>query len=194
MNIVLIRHGMTEGNRHKRYIGRTDQSLCEEGIIAAKTVLIPEAFRNCSTVYASPMKRCIETAKLLFSTAQIAVVEDFRECDFGDFENKNHLELTCNPDYQKWIDSNSRLPFPNGEDREVFVGRCCKAFENLVRSLREDALIVVAHGGTIMAIMEKFASPQKPFYEWNVGNCGGYFCEADIGGKITLKLKQKLEI
>ena len=29
--LFLIRHGMTEGNREKRYIGKTDEGLCDEG-------------------------------------------------------------------------------------------------------------------------------------------------------------------
>ena len=31
MKIVLIRHGMTEGNVSRRYIGITDENLCHKG-------------------------------------------------------------------------------------------------------------------------------------------------------------------
>ena len=31
MKIVLIRHGMTEGNVSRRYIGITDENLCPKG-------------------------------------------------------------------------------------------------------------------------------------------------------------------
>lgn len=31
MIIVLIRHGMTEGNVSRRYIGITDENLCPKG-------------------------------------------------------------------------------------------------------------------------------------------------------------------
>ena len=47
-----------------------------------------------------------------------------KECDFGDFENKNYKELSGNPDYQAWIDSGGALPFPGGEDPEGFRNRC----------------------------------------------------------------------
>ena len=33
MKVVMIRHGKTPGNLLKQYIGRTDQSLADEGII-----------------------------------------------------------------------------------------------------------------------------------------------------------------
>ena len=33
IQLYLIRHSMTAGNLKKRYIGRTDESLCPEGIV-----------------------------------------------------------------------------------------------------------------------------------------------------------------
>ena len=32
MQLFLIRHGMTKGNLEKRYIGCSDEVLCQEGI------------------------------------------------------------------------------------------------------------------------------------------------------------------
>ena len=32
--LILIRHGMTAGNREKRYIGMTDEKLCPIGRVA----------------------------------------------------------------------------------------------------------------------------------------------------------------
>lgn len=32
MKITLVRHGKTQSNREHRYLGRTDEPLCEEGI------------------------------------------------------------------------------------------------------------------------------------------------------------------
>ena len=32
MKIYFIRHGLTEGNIQKKYIGKTDEPLCTEGI------------------------------------------------------------------------------------------------------------------------------------------------------------------
>lgn len=50
------------------------------------------------------MKRCMETAKLIFKE-NFYEVEELRECDFGIFENKNYKELSDCPEYQAWIDS-----------------------------------------------------------------------------------------
>lgn len=41
---------------------------------------------------------------------------------------------------------------------------------------RMDILVFVVHGGTIMAVLEKFARPTMTFYEGHVGNCQGFLC------------------
>ena len=39
IQLYLIRHSMTAGNLKKRYIGRTDESLCPEGIVLLKSYI-----------------------------------------------------------------------------------------------------------------------------------------------------------
>ena len=46
MKVILIRHGKTPGNLLKQYIGRTDQSLAEEGIAELKVIADSESFRE----------------------------------------------------------------------------------------------------------------------------------------------------
>lgn len=180
MEIYLIRHGKTLGNLHGRYIGSTDESLCEEG----RKELLEFAGRGCypavDRVFASPMLRCLETSRILFPQISAEVVEDLRECDFGSFENKNYIELSANREYQRWIDSNGTLPFPAGESRKAFRARCCQAFAGILKKLfqsGEKAAAMVVHGGTIMSILEKYAWPEKDFYGWHVKNGGGYRIE-----------------
>ena len=79
-NMILIRHGKTYGNTLKRYIGgRTDESLCQEGIHLLQEKTYPKA----SFVYVSPMKRCREQQFLLYSGIPTEVCEKSWECDFG---------------------------------------------------------------------------------------------------------------
>ena len=89
LNILFIRHGQTQGNLERRYIGSTDQPLCPEGREALAGRQLPPA----NQIYASPLLRCRETASLLFPSQPFEVVEDFRECDFGAFENHTYEEL-----------------------------------------------------------------------------------------------------
>lgn len=176
MKWLLIRHGQTQGNREHRYIGcRTDEPLCPEGIAALQEKSYPPAAK----VYVSPLMRCLETASLLYPGVPMEVVEDFRECDFGDWENKNYAELNGSADYQAWIDSEGEIPFPGGESRAEFAARCVRAFDELLtRNLQEDCAII-AHGGTIMAIMERYAKPKGNYYDFQVRNGNGYILSED---------------
>ena len=185
--LLLIRHGKTAGNLLGRYIGsRTDEPLCEEGREGLGGKQLPEVER----LYASPMKRCVETAELLwpgFDQKKIEIVTDLRECDFGDFENKNYKELSGNEDYQAWIDSNGTLPFPNGESMDVFKSRCRNAFAQIVEEVSvaerewkasgETGTFragIVVHGGTIMAILEQYGYPKRAYFDYQVKNGCGY--------------------
>ena len=170
MSIVLIRHGRTAGNLEHRYIGsRTDEPLCPQG--EAELGRGP----NVQRVFSSPMRRCIKTAEILFPGVPIETAEGLRECDFGAFEGKNYRELSGRPDYQAWIDSGGEAAFPGGECRKDFAARCVQAFEAFC-PWDEDAAFVV-HGGTIMAIMEKYARPQGSYFDFQVKNGEGYVLE-----------------
>lgn len=179
LKIVLIRHGKTAGNLKGCYIGTTDESLCSEGSAVLKEAKYPAV----EAVYVSPMKRCMETAALLYRDIPIKKVEDFKECDFGEFENKNYIELTGNPKYQAWVDSLGTLPFPGGESSEVFSKRTRVAFvETLEAALKSGyrSIALVVHGGTIMSILEKWGTPAGDFYHWQVKNGKGFILETDI--------------
>lgn len=185
--LILIRHGKTAGNLLGRYIGsRTDEPLCDEGREGLAGKQLPEEER----LYVSPMKRCVETAEILwpgFDRKKMQKVTDLRECDFGDFENKNYKELSGNGDYQAWIDSNGTLPFPNGESMDAFKSRCLEAFARIVEEVSgaEQEWIasgktgifragIVVHGGTIMAILEQYGYPKAAYFDYQVKNGCGY--------------------
>ncbi|MCI6020899.1 MAG: histidine phosphatase family protein [[Bacteroides] pectinophilus] len=182
MIIYFIRHGATAGNLEKRYIGRTDEGLCTEGIESLKRLqeLVPDIKDNSITavcqgveaVFTSPMKRCIETADILFPDKKKIIIDDFRECDFGDFEGYNYQELNGNADYQRWIDSDGQIAFPNGESPQDFRRRCINGFINVAETSLETVAAVV-HGGTIMSILEKYEKHHE-YYRWQCGNGSGY--------------------
>lgn len=186
MVIYLIRHGMTAGNRKKRYIGRTDEPLCQEGRERLEKIRERGLYTEPVLLYVSPMLRCLETAQILFPGMEQNVIKNLRECDFGEFENQNYLELAGNANYQKWIDSNGMLPFPGGESREEFQTRSVKAFEKLeqfwkVNGYQGQTAALVVHGGTIMSILEKVGIPKRSYYDFQTGNGEGYRLEGEDG-------------
>ena len=176
MRLLLIRHGRTQGNREGRYIGTTDEPLCREGIEMLQSRAYPAAER----VFVSPLLRCRETARLLYPEKEAQAVEDFRECDFGLFENKNYAELNGRADYQAWIDSGGEASFPGGESPEMFRARCVRAFEAVRPAFCAGTNALIVHGGTIMAIAAHLTG--GAYFDFQVKNGEGYIWE---NGKLT---------
>lgn len=178
MDIIFIRHGETLGNTQKRYVGSTDECLTENGI----NDLHKKEIIRIDKLYVSPMKRCIQTAKILYKNMIYEIVENFKECNFGDFEYKNYEELKNNKLYQQWIDSNGEISFPNGESKKDFQKRCIFEFVNIINTAKikdYKKLAFIVHNGTIMSILDYFSKPHKDYYDWSVKNGCGFFCTID---------------
>lgn len=173
MRVDLIRHGQTAGNREKRYVGSTDEPLTEQARQEAADLHLVRP----DLLVVSPMRRCRETAGILYPGMTQIVIDDLRECSFGRFEYKNWQELTDDPDYQAWIDSGGTIGFPGGESRDVFTRRSLRGFQAAVsRAERSGAqrLAVVAHGGTIMAVLSALGRPERDYFDWQCRNLAGW--------------------
>lgn len=177
--IWLIRHGKTKGNLERRYVGRTDEELLPSTAEQLKGYDVPLAEK----VYVSPMKRCRQTAEILFSQAVQIEIPAYRECDFGDYEYCNYEELKDLPPYQKFLDTLGKSGFPKGESRKEFQGRCLKGFEEMIALERENTkdIFMVVHGGTIMAVLDRIILPHKDYYDWQIENGRGFIIAYDEG-------------
>lgn len=180
MEIYLLRHGETDYNAQRRYQGRkTDLPLSAQGAAALRPLELTPA---PAVVYTSPLRRARQTAALLFPAAALEPVSGLEEMDFGPFEGHTYAELAQDAAYTAWLDSGGEAPIPGGESRAAFCARTCAAFAALVdRALAQGCpqLVVVAHGGTQMAVLAQYAVPHRDYYEWNAPLGGGYILETD---------------
>lgn len=186
MLIQWIRHGKTLGNEEKRYIGRTDEALSENG----KKELESVHFVCEGKLFCSPMIRCLQTLECLCpdraKSGDYTVVEEFREIDFGVFEGKNYQELNHNPLYQAWIDSGGTMDFPEGEPLGAFKARTLAAFSKLLlENCEEERLCLIVHGGTIMTILEQYEEKHS-YYDWQCKNGSGFLTEYKNGKLVVL--------
>lgn len=168
MLIYLIRHGATRYNEEHRYQGITDVPLSPAGRTALKRAdFCPE------TVYVSPLSRARETAAILFPGAKQIVIPDFREMDFGTFEGRTAAELEHDPACRAWVEGGCTGRCPGGESLAEFSGRVWAAFTKLLE-VRTERLVIVAHGGVQMAILDRYARPHRDYFDWHAP-CGGGF-------------------
>ena len=184
ITILLIRHGITISNKEHRYLGRTDEALSEEGKDALLKQKNENNYPEIELLFTSPMKRCIETAKLLYPDLQPMIVPEWEEIDFGAFEGKNYQDLKDDVRYQEWIDSNGTLPFPEGESRENFIKRCEGGFQKVLESCKDlserqnqgkqKKIGAIVHGGVIMALLSTYYGGE--YFDYQVPNGEGYEC------------------
>lgn len=171
MELYFIRHGRTPGNKEKRYIGRTDESILPESAADLRDCAARGKYGYPEVLFVSPMKRCIETADIIYPGMEMHIISDFRECDFGSFEGKNYRELSGNPDYQKWIDSGGTMSFPEGESMEEMTNRVMKGFYKALDVANGRDAAFVVHGGTIMAVMSRIDGGNFYDYQLDNGEC-----------------------
>ena len=179
MLIYLLRHGLTEYNAEKRYQGQRDIPLS-----AAGRAMLCRADISPKTVYITPLCRTWQTAEVLFPGARLVEIDGLKEMCFGSFEGRNYIEMEHDPDYLAWVAANCESPCPDGETKAAFCERICAAFSALVDNALadgEEMLVILAHGGTQMAAMERYALPHKDYYEWCAPNAGGFVLDAIFG-------------
>jgi len=172
--VILLRHGKTAGNLRHAYVGfQTDEPLCEKGLRELHEYQpLPEYKR----VFISPLMRARQTAAYCFPQAELIEVPGFKEMNFGIFEGKNYEDLQEVDSYRAWLDSYCKSRCPGGDSRDSFVSRVVENFESLLCREKEEPLVIVAHGGTIMALLSSLAVPQeqRDYFDWQVGCAKGF--------------------
>ena len=173
LKITLIRHGKTDGNTKGKFIGFTDEPLLDE----EREALAALEFPTAQAVYCSPLKRCVDTAAILFPYEKAVIIPEIAERNFGLFEGKTYRELTTDPQYKKWINNGEIIGYPEGEDISEFNERCVAGLEKIIKDAlakKKKDIAIVTHGGPIMSILHMYGFPKQRYLEWTVGNGEGY--------------------
>ena len=192
MFVYLLRHGLTAYNAEKRYQGQRDIPLSVAGLAQLRRADI-----DPKVVYISTLQRTEQTARVLFPEAKLIAVDGLKEMNFGSFEGRNYVEMEHDPDYLAWVAANCESRCPDGERKDQFSQRICTAFAALVDQALTDGepmLVILAHGGTQMAALERFALPHRDYYEWCGPNAGGFVLDArDWADKRVLHLVKTVQ-
>lgn len=161
--LKVIRHGITQGNLDGKYIGVTDLPLCTEGVAELYSKLEENDYGTVQKVFVSPLKRCKETAAILYPEAIIVEIPELIEMNFGDFENKKAKDIMNTSEYKQFLKGGLDNPPPNGESMRTVVERCVSAMEKIVSSMLQEGMTncaVVTHGGIIMNLLSCFGLPK----------------------------------
>lgn len=162
--LILVRHGQTDGNYHKKYCGATDQPLNKTGISQVNCLRKRIDLSGVAAVFTSGYKRAQQTARILFPGREITPVPSLGELNFGSWEGLTYEQvLSRYPDiYKQWLANPYRCTPPQGESLIQLRGRVMRFLEGLLKSHRDKKVVCVSHAGPIRVIICDLLGKKPP--------------------------------
>ena len=170
--ITLLRHGLTEANERKAYLGWTDSPLSMKGKREIRE--LKHRYPKYERVHTSDLLRCIETARQLFPDVDPVKRPAFREMNFGSWEGRTYEELKTNADYQKWLENPMEAAVPGGESYLLFSERIQNGWIELIAIEKHEKYALMTHGGVVRELLSRYAPMEKPFWDWKIPHAMGY--------------------
>ena len=144
----LLRHGATEWARNGRHTGNTDLPLLPEGEDEARQLAPVLSQQNFAAVFSSPLQRARQTCELGGLGANMMVMKELLEWNYGDYEGITTPEIQrTGPDWSVFSHG-----CPNGEDAEAVQKRCETAIRIALESPGDGDVALFAHGHILRAL------------------------------------------
>ena len=197
--ILMLRHGITEGNKNHWFYGELDLPLLPEGKEQLREQkargIYPEIPDNAQYV-TTGLTRTRETMEELFGPQDHHEITNLQEMKFGELEAKTFDELKDNPDFTNWTyDESGDVSFPGGESRNEFANRIKTGAVELLEKQREREkevgpdnafTVLICHGGVIAAMMhELFPGERGEMWDWTPEPGHGYLVEVGPEGPVS---------
>ena len=131
--ILLVRHGETDGESSIRYFGSTDVELSDQGRAQMAQAAGRLASRRVDLWLASNLRRSWAAAGIVSRGALVRIDPDLREIHFGQWEGLTREEIQARDPvlFQDWQAGAERFEYPAGEARAAFRARIGRALERV---------------------------------------------------------------
>lgn len=156
--LVMLRHGRTPLSVERRFAGRGDIPLTDEGREQAEAAARRLASWPVDAVVSSPLVRARDTAAHSAKALglEVEIDEGFVETDFGEWEGLTFAEAReLAPDLVgRWLDEPELAP-PGGESFAAAARRVVAARDALVERHRGRTVLVVSHVTPIKVVLQQ---------------------------------------
>ena len=155
--VFLVRHGATVLTAEDRFAGATDVLLADEGREQARRLSARLAREKMSAVYASPLARTVETARILATPHGLGVQtrDGLREISHGRWEQltRHEVEDRFPDEMTAWDEDPFTFAPQGGESGLAVTARALPAFLDIVRAHPGETVLVVSHKATIRLLL-----------------------------------------
>lgn len=157
--LILVRHGETEGNVNQVWHGALDAPLTPRGLAqvsatATRLAAVHEA-TPIDQFYVSPLPRAMSTAQAIAAAINMepVVKHGLREFDLGDWEGRTFQDLREIENlWERW-EADPHFAPPNGESPLAFNARAVQTLQKLAARHAHTRILVVTHGGYISSVL-----------------------------------------
>jgi alpha-ribazole phosphatase len=155
LRLILVRHGESHESASGRCCGTLDPPLSDCGRQQMQWARGFLRKMPVVAIYSSPKQRALESARALEHGLPIAIDNRLSEIDFGALEGLPYDEIAQrHPDvWRCWMERPTEVVFPSGERFTVFCARVEEAIADIRKRHRNQAIVVVAHGGVNRVIL-----------------------------------------
>ncbi len=177
--IYIIRHGQTEVNRRQALQGRSDLPLNDAGIAQAQRAAEGLKGISIAHVFTSPLKRAMQTAKIIAPDTLPVVDERLIEMDYGPYEGMDLNNLP--PEVLTFFRDFIHNPAPNGMEPLSSVMERAGDFMRSIRNL-DGNILISTHAIAMKGILEVLTPGSNGGY-WSkyIGNCAVYRASHEAG-------------
>jgi probable phosphoglycerate mutase len=164
LNLILVRHGLTDWNEEGRLLGRSPIELNVRG--QAQVEKVAETLRNVpiEAVYSSPQKRTQQTAEAIARVHDLDVITEpgIDEVWLGQWQGKRVAELRGDPDLEKYIEDPTYVCDAIEPAVEV-QGRSVAFVERLRSETNDDGtFVLVSHGDPLRLLVVHYLGMDLP--------------------------------
>lgn len=195
--IYLIRHGENHANVTKEFSYKyVDYSLTPKGVLQAKQTAAYLQDKNIAALYASPLKRAIETADIIATVLRlpVTIMEQFRELNVGLLEGQApsaHNWAIYTQVVNAWYTGRHGMAFPGGEDYVTLRNRMMNGLREILRHQAGTCVALIGHGGMFTATIKDICShvdlnilPQRKKQNCSITEIEAHLIDGRVEGKL----------
>lgn len=177
IELIFVRHGETNSNKRRTYLGWTDVELNTDGIHQGHAVKERLKDVKVDAIYSSPLKRAKKTAEVISENYNIDIVlsDHLKERNFGIWDDLTLQEITTKhpEEYNKWIEDWINYSITEGESALDSYKRSVRFIEDIVKSKEEGTYLIVSHLGTIRFMLSYLLGMKiDESWRFRLENCG----------------------